>query len=142
MNFDRDIRVLIGIDPIDFRAGINKVRTIAHEVFDEDPMGGDVLFMFKNKRRTDVKFLLYDGTGFILGHKRLSEGKLRWWPRNEYEAQAISSERVIRLLHGVDPRSEYHPEWQEVLERLEQRRRGKSINPESGRASGAAGTFS
>lgn len=130
MRFDNNICVLIGIESIDFRVGINRVRTLAQEVFHEDPMGGGVLFVFKNKRRTDIKFLFYDGTGFMLGHKRLSEGKLKWWPRNEYEASSISGERVIRLLHGVDPRTEFHPDWQGVLEKIEQGRRKKSFNPD------------
>lgn len=124
--FSNDIRVLIGIDPIDFRAGINKVRALAKQFFNEDPMRQGVLFVFRNKRRSDVKFLFYDGTGFLLGHKRLSEGKLKWWPRSEREATSISSDQVIRLLHGVDPRSEFHPDWIEVLKKLEQGRSTKN----------------
>jgi IS66 Orf2 like protein len=35
---------------------------------------------FRNRRRTSIKVLIYDGQGFWLCQKRLSEGRFRWWP--------------------------------------------------------------
>jgi len=40
-------------------------------------MSGTV-FVFRNRRRTAIKALVYDGQGFWLCHKRLSSGRFRW----------------------------------------------------------------
>ena len=134
INFSNDIKVMIAIEPIDFRAGINRLAAIAQEVFSREVVKG-VLFAFKNRRRTDIKLILYDGSGYFMGHKRLSKGKLNWWPRTEVEAGRLSSAEFLKLLHGVDPRGSYHPAWQALdLEITESR---NSINQQK-RSSGFA----
>ena len=45
----------------------------------EDPFRGTV-FVFRNRRGTTLQALAYDGQGFWLCQKRLSEGRFRWWP--------------------------------------------------------------
>lgn len=45
----------------------------------QDPFAGAV-FVFRNSRGTAIKAIVYDGQGFWLCHKRLSEGCFRWWP--------------------------------------------------------------
>ena len=65
------MRVFVAIEAIDFRSGINRLAQIARDRFGEDPMSG-VIFVFRNSRGTDLKILVYDGSGFFLGHKRLS----------------------------------------------------------------------
>jgi transposase len=40
------------------------------------------VFVFGNRRRTAVKVLVYDGQGFWLCHKRLSQGRYRYWPED------------------------------------------------------------
>jgi transposase len=112
IQFPQNTQVMVGIDAIDFRAGINRLGAVAKALFAEDPMNG-ILFVFRNRQQTDIKLLYYDGSGFFSGHKRLSRGKLKWWPRNERESLSISTEQLTRLLHGVDPRGNFHPDWPE-----------------------------
>ena len=80
ITFDPDCRIYIGLDAIDFRCGLNKLIPLATSCFDRDPRERGI-FVFRNRRRTDIKMLFFDRNGFFLGHKRLSRGKLRWWPR-------------------------------------------------------------
>lgn len=108
--FDSTFQILVGIDPIDFRAGLNKLASIAQAQFAKNPRER-FIFVFRNKRKTDIKLIGYDGNGFFMGHKRLSKGKLKWWPRTEGESLSIDSEQLVRLLKGVDPRGRYHPDW-------------------------------
>jgi transposase len=45
-----------------------------------DPFPGTV-FVFRNKRATALKILVYDGQGFWLCQKRLSKGRFTWRPK-------------------------------------------------------------
>jgi transposase len=110
IRFDGSFKVLVGLDPIDFRSGINRLSSIAQALFDESPKDR-VIFVFRNKRKTDIKIIGYDTNGFFLGHKRLSKGKLSWWPRTEGECLSIDTAQLVKLLKGVDPRGDFHPDW-------------------------------
>jgi len=79
------MRILVAIEPADFRRGIDGLARVCREVLQEDPVGGWV-FVFRNRRATAVKVLVYDGQGFWLCHKRLSSGRFQWWPRDESQA--------------------------------------------------------
>ena len=73
------MRILVAIDPQDFRKGIDGLARICRDVLEADPFSG-WLFVFRNRRQTALRILCYDGQGFWLAHKRLSRGKFRWWP--------------------------------------------------------------
>jgi transposase len=74
------MRIYLAFDPIDFRCGMNRLGQIAKEIFEEDPQSG-VLFVFRNRRQSEVKMLVYDGSGFYLIHRRLSSGRFPFWPK-------------------------------------------------------------
>jgi len=71
------MHILVCTEPVDFRKGIDGLKRISREIFDADPFCG-ALFVFCNRQRTAVRILVYDGQGFWLCHKRLSEGRFRW----------------------------------------------------------------
>ena len=71
--------ILVATQPVDFRKGIDGLASICKHVFEYDPFSGTV-FVFRNRRRTAIKILTYDGQGFWLCQKRLSSGSLTWWP--------------------------------------------------------------
>ena len=104
---------MIAISPIDFRAGINRLISIAQTLFEKDTSAA-YIFVFKNKKSTDIKLILYDTNGYLLAHKRLSKGKLKWWPRTSFEAENIDTFELVRLLDGVDPRGSFHPDWDDL----------------------------
>ena len=104
---------MIAISPIDFRAGLNKLGAVAEAVFEKNPRN-DGIFVFRNKRGTDIKIIFYHRNGFFMGHKRLSKGKLKWWPRTEKESLDITAPELEKLLMGVDPRGSFHPDWQKM----------------------------
>ena len=108
-----DTRVFISLSPIDFRAGINRLGAIATELFGKDPMKGGI-FLFHNKKKTDIKLVVYDRNGFFMGHKRLSRGKLSWWPRTEGETLSITVDHLNKLLKGIDPRGSFNPKWESL----------------------------
>lgn len=73
------MRIYLCTEPIDFRKGIDGLARFCRAVLDQDPFSGS-MFVFRNKRRTTVKILVYDGQGFWLFIKRLSSGRFKWWP--------------------------------------------------------------
>ena len=78
------MRILLAVEAVDFRKGIDGLARSCREVLKEDPFSGHV-FVFRNKRSTSIKVLMYDGQGFWLCQKRLSKGRFRWWPQGGRE---------------------------------------------------------
>ena len=75
------MRILVAVEPADFRRGIDGLARVCKEVLQQDPFGGG-MFVFRNRRATAVKVLVYDGQGFWLCQKRLSKGRFNGWPAN------------------------------------------------------------
>lgn len=99
------MRVLVAVEPADFRRGIDGLARMCREALQEDPFSGAVI-VFRNRRRTAVKLLVYDGQGFWLCHKRLSKGRFRWWPSHPDEAvTSLQAHELQVLLCGGDPYS-------------------------------------
>ena len=62
---------------IDFRKGIDGLIAVCNQKLTINPMGG-ALFLFYNKSKTTIKVLSFDGQGFWLCTKRLSQGKFKY----------------------------------------------------------------
>ncbi len=73
------MRILVAVEPADFRRGIDGLARLCRESLGADPFVGTV-FVFRNRRGTALKLLTYDGQGFWLCQKRLSQGRFPWWP--------------------------------------------------------------
>ena len=71
------IRILVALEAIDGRKGIDAIAQLCREKLDADPFSG-YLFIFRTRRGTAVRVLQYDGQGFWLATKRLSKGRFRW----------------------------------------------------------------
>ena len=99
------MRVLVAVAPADFRRGIDGLAALCRAELDSDPFGG-TLFIFRNRRRTAVKCLVFDGQGFWLLHKRMAKAKFTWWPSSSagQRARALETHEVAVLLSGGDPR--------------------------------------
>ena len=61
-------RILVAIQAVDFRKGIDGLARVCQEQLQTDPFSGR-LFVFGNRRRTALKILAYDGRGFWLCQK-------------------------------------------------------------------------
>ena len=71
--FNRLTKVFVCKEPTDMRASYDTLFAKAKGVLNQDPFSGH-LFVFINSRRTSIKCLIYDGTGFVLLCKRLAKG--------------------------------------------------------------------
>jgi transposase len=109
------MRLLVAIEPVDFRKGIDGLVQLCKQSLGEDPLRG-ALFAFRNRRSTAVKVLVYDGQGYWLCHKRLSMGCFRWWPRGTGQAaEFLVAHQLQVLLSAGDPSAtKAAPAWRSV----------------------------
>ena len=109
------MRVLVAIEPADFRRGIDGMARLCREALDSDPFSGTV-YVFRNRRATAIKLLVYDGQGFWLCHKRFSRGRFHCWPRFAGEnAKCLGSAELQVLFFGGDPAmARTAPIWRRV----------------------------
>lgn len=109
------MRVLVAVAPADFRKGIDGLCKVCRKELGRDPFNGFV-FVFRNRRSTAVKILVYDGQGFWLCQKRLSAGRFAWWPQSSTAlTQSLESYQLPVLLSGGDPsRAQGRPAWRKV----------------------------
>ena len=97
------MRVLVAIEPADFRRGIDGIARQCREHLAEDPMCG-AAYVFRNRRRTAVKILIYDGQGFWLCQKRLSKGKFGWWPKgNDKRVNTLDPYQLQHIIWNGEP---------------------------------------
>lgn len=97
------MRILVAVEPVDFRRGIDGLARVCKEALGRDPFSGG-LFVFCNRRRTAIKILVYDTQGFWLCHKRLSRGHFRFWPESSTgRSKGLEAHELQVLLAGGDP---------------------------------------
>jgi transposase len=106
------MRILVAVEPADFRKGIDGLAGLCRNVLREDPFTGCV-FVFRNRRATALKILVYDGQGFWLCQKRLSKGRFQWWPASASAAVRELDARDLQLVvwNGDPGRAEMKPLW-------------------------------
>jgi transposase len=104
------LRILVAVEAIDGRKGIDSLAQLCREKLNADPFSGCV-FIFRSRRGTAIKILAYDGQGFWLATKRLSKGRFRWWPTGAGPAQKLRAHQAQLLLAAGNPETEAPPAW-------------------------------
>jgi transposase len=109
------LKILVCIEPQDFRKGVDSLARLCRTTFDEDPFSG-TMFVFRNKGATSVRLLVYDGDGFWLATKRLSRGKLAWWPSADATPLCSLAARQLQVLlnNGNPSSADFAPEWRRL----------------------------
>ena len=108
------MRILLAVEPVDFRKGIDGLAGVCKNMLGSDPFSGYV-FVFMNKKKTAIKILVYDGQGFWLCQKRLSQGRFRFWPNGTEAVKAFQAHELQVLLSAGDPAgTQAPPPWRRV----------------------------
>ena len=109
------MRILLSVPAVDFRKGIDGLAGICRHAMGADPFSG-VVFVFRNRRATAVKVLMYDGQGFWLCQKRLSKGSFKWWPdKDSVRVSTLAVHELQMLLWNGDPGSvRAAPPWKKI----------------------------
>jgi transposase len=109
------MRILVAVEAVDFRKGIDSLAELCRAKLNADPFSG-CLFVFRSRRATSIKVLVYDGQGFWLATKRLSKGRFRWWPQIAEEGakeptRALRVHQAQVLFAAGNPDVDAAPEW-------------------------------
>jgi transposase len=107
-------RIFLATEPVDFRKGIDGLAAVCRTVLGEQPLSGAV-FGFRNRAATAIKLRLYDGQGFWLCTKRLSQGRFHWWPPAQgASARLAARELQILLWNGHPYQAQMADDWRQL----------------------------
>lgn len=109
-------RIFLCLKPIDFRKGIDGTAAVCRNQLLKDPVEG-ALFLFRNRSLTTLRMLTYDGQGFWLCTKRLSQGRFQWWPKQSLTDEAITMdvwELQTLLWNGSPIDAKFGDTWRKV----------------------------
>lgn len=108
------VRIYVALEPLDMRKQFDGLANAARLHLGQDPMGGH-LYVFFNRRRTMVKALYWDRSGYCLWAKRLERGRFRLpvverGGRPEVELEASE---LMLILEGIDlAGAKRRPRWE------------------------------
>jgi transposase len=110
------MRVLVAIEPVDGRKRIDSLVRVCQAQLGEDPFSGCVFF-FRNRSAKSILILAYDGQGYWLAQKRLSQGRFTWWPESSSAAKRLEAyEAQLLMVAGDVSRVCAAPMWRRVSE--------------------------
>ena len=108
------MRVLVAIESVDGRKGIDSLVRLCQEKLAEDPFSGCV-FVFRSRSGTAIRLLTYDGQGYWLAQKRLSKGRFVWWPEAAEATKLLEAYEAQLLMAAGDlSRVRAAPMWRRV----------------------------
>jgi transposase len=103
-------RIFLATEPVDFRKGIDGLAAVCRQRLGDNPLEGAV-YVFRNRSATALKLLLYDGQGYWLMMKRLSQGRFSWWPQTRDARVPLSARELMILIWNGDASPKARPGW-------------------------------
>lgn len=91
------MRILLAVEPVDFRKGIDGLVAVCRQKLRVEPLDG-ALFVFRSFSQRSLKLVMYDGQGFWLCQKRLSDGRFSWWPSSSEQGVCRVEPHQLQLL--------------------------------------------
>lgn len=98
---DKAEHIYIALGSTDFRKHQNGLASLISLKFQIDPYSGKCVFLFCNKKHNSLRALRWDGNGFILVTKFLSNEMKFQWPKTKGEVRAITKRQLEWLLDGL-----------------------------------------
>lgn len=110
----RAVRVYFATQPVSLRKSFDGLVNEIRHALGHDPLGGHV-FVFLNRRRNQVKLIVWTRGGFTIVHKRLERGTFTFPSRVAGDATSIAIDvhELAMLLEGIDvSRAKANPRWE------------------------------
>lgn len=97
--------IYVATEPVNLHFSFDRLAGVVREQLGADPRG-PALFVFHNKRRTHLKLLWHDATGYALLYKRLDRGTYRIPLAIPPGAASVkvSQRELAVVLRGIDQR--------------------------------------
>lgn len=99
---EASVRVWLCTEPTDMRKSFDGLSAMVKHTLGDDPLSGH-LFCFINRRRTQMRILYFDRTGYAIWAKRLERGHFV----TDHDGQikkALSFAELQCLLEGIEVR--------------------------------------
>jgi len=99
----RAVHVYVATAPCNLKKSFEGLTNEVRQVLAKDPLSGHV-FVFLNRRKTQVKLLLWTRGGFTIVTKRLERGTFTFPARVTPEASSVEVDvhELSMLLEGID----------------------------------------
>lgn len=94
-------RILIAVESVDGRKGIDSLAGLVRSVLKGDPLSGD-LYVFKTRRADKLKIIAWMGDGFALYLRRLEKGTFAF-PIATDASVTVTPTQLAMILGGLDP---------------------------------------
>jgi Transposase and inactivated derivatives len=110
----RAVRVYFATQPTNLRKSFDGLVNEIRHTLGYDPLGGHV-FVFLNRRKNQVKLIVWTRGGFTIVHKRLERGTFTFPARVTGDATSIAIDvhELAMLLEGIDvARATTKPRWE------------------------------
>jgi len=105
LSFASRSRIYLATEPADLRKGFDGLSALAQHALGRDPMRGG-LYVFLNRRMTQMRILFWDGDGYCFVAKRLEEGTFRRVRSIDGSASVeIDAAELAMLLAGIEATS-------------------------------------
>ncbi|MCX6128432.1 MAG: IS66 family insertion sequence element accessory protein TnpB [Proteobacteria bacterium] len=95
-------KIFLATEPVDFRKQANGLSAIVKEVLDSQPFESKSLFVFVNKKKSAIRMLYWDFTGFATWNKLLEKDRFKWPKKCETSKLVLTPRELKWLLQGVD----------------------------------------
>ena len=104
LSFAPTTRIFIGLDAVDMRGSFDRLAGDVRRL-GADPLDGN-LYLFVNRRRTLLRALWFDRSGWALYAKRLERGSFQLPAAPDGVRQlAIDPAQLAMILEGIDLRA-------------------------------------
>ena len=99
----RAVHVYVATAPVSLRKSFEGLSNEVRAVLARDPLSGHV-FVFLNRRKNQVKLLVWTRGGYTVVHKRLERGKFLFASQVTSEAKSVEIDvhELSMLLEGID----------------------------------------
>jgi transposase len=99
----RAVRVYVATQPVNLRKSYDGLSNEVRGILAQDPLSGHV-FVFLNRRKNQVKLLLWTRGGFTIVQKRLERGQFTFPQRVTSAATSVEldAHELSMLLEGID----------------------------------------
>ncbi|TVP76647.1 MAG: transposase [Puniceicoccaceae bacterium] len=97
---EANVKIWLYTQPTDMRKSFNGLSALVRNKLIENPLTGHA-FVFINRRRTHIKLLHFDGSGYCIWMKRLEQGQFHF-NANQGDKLAISWTELQMIISGID----------------------------------------
>jgi len=103
MLLSRAVKVYVATAPCNLRKSFDGLSNEVREALGKDPLCGHV-FVFLNRRKTQVKLVLWTRGGFTIVHKRLERGAFAFPAQVAEGTRSVELDvhELAMLLEGID----------------------------------------